>query len=145
MTTIAQNIFKIRRVINKPVKNVFHAWTDEKTIAKWFAPSSDYTVTLDGLNARLGGRFRIIMKEKNGAEHPVTGVYEEFEDNQLLGFTWSWEDDDSFDHNRVTVWFKNVDGSTEITLEHGFFPDKRQVEKHEDSWNKILDRLQKVV
>lgn len=145
MTAIVENIFKIRRLINKPVERVYRAWTDEKTLAKWFAPSDDYTVEIDGLNARLGGRYRIILKEKNGTEHPVTGVYEEVEENRLLGLTWSWENDDSFDHNRVTIRFNDADGSTELTLEHGFFPDKKQLEKHEESWNKILDRLQKVV
>ena len=85
------------------------------------------------------------MKEKTGDEHVVTGVFEEFEENQLLGLTWSWEDDESFDHNRVTVWFKDADGSTELTLEHGFFPNKEQMDKHEDGWNKILERLDKAL
>ena len=41
-------------------------------------------------DARVGGRYRIVMRTSDGEEHDVSGVYREVVPNEKLVFTWAW-------------------------------------------------------
>jgi len=143
MTTSVQTSVDIVRKFDAPVDKVFKAWTDEAMIKKWFAPTEEYMIHIDEFFPRLGGRYRFIMEEKNGTKHIVTGVYEEFEKPNLLGFTWAWEGKGHYGHNRVTVEFKKERSSTVVKVNHGFFLEQEKADQHEKCWNGSLDRLAK--
>lgn len=142
MPTKTQNSINLERHFDVPCEKVFSAWTNAALLSKWFAPSEHYTVIIEDLPAQLGGRYRINMKEKTGKDHIVTGVYEQFEKPELLQLTWAWDsDEEHFGENKVTLKFKDTGDSTQMTLNHEFFPDQETRDKHEKGWNAILDRL----
>ena len=142
MPTQTRNSINLERHFDVPCEKVFSAWTNAASLSKWFSPSEHYKVIIEDLPAQLGGRYRINMKEKTGEDHIVTGVYEQFEKPELLQLTWAWDNDEEhFGENKVTIKFKDTGGATHMTLNHEFFPDQETRDKHEKSWNAILDRL----
>jgi len=145
MTTQTTRSIKIRRHFNAPRKKVFSAWMDAAVLKKWHAPSKDYTVIIEELDAKLGGRYRINMQERDGTDHILTGVYEQVENPELLQFSWGWDDDDRFGENKVTLKFEETNGETTMDMTHEFFPTAELMDKHEKGWNSILDRLEKVL
>ena len=110
---------EIKRTLQAPREKVFEAWTDPEKLNRWFAPSDDYEVSAE-CNPRPGGSYRIQMTHKDGNVHTVVGEYREVNAPEKLVFTWSWEDA-GVQGSLVTVDFKDLGGSTEVTLTHTGF------------------------
>lgn len=138
-------LIELRRTFSAPRGKVYRAWADHKTLSKWFAPSEDQSVEIEPVPAHLGNRYQITLTDKNGVEHSLTGVYDRVEEPDLLGFTWAWEGADYFGENAVLIQFKDVDGDTEISLLHKFFPGDKLMKAHKKDWEARLDRLEKVL
>ena len=41
-------------------------------------------------DARVGGRYRIVVRSPDGDEHDVSGVFREVMPDEKLVFTWAW-------------------------------------------------------
>ncbi|MEO7995609.1 MAG: SRPBCC domain-containing protein, partial [bacterium] len=63
-------------LIDAPRERVFQAWTDPEQLAQWFGPR-DFTTAIPELDVHPGGRFRIVMRDADGVEYPISGVYTE--------------------------------------------------------------------
>lgn len=133
----------LKKLFSAPRKKVFKAWTDPKLVKKWFAPPDEFTVDIVSWDARLGGRYFIELKGKDGRKLAITGFYEEFVKPDLLVFTWAWEGDEWFGENRVLVELREADGSTELKLDHRLFPSKQLADRHEKMWTDALERLER--
>jgi hypothetical protein len=64
----------IKRRINAPPAKVYQAWTDPQKMMRWYAPADAETLRAEA-DARVGGRFRVLMRTADGEEHDVSGVY----------------------------------------------------------------------
>ena len=133
---------RVSGIIKAPRAKVYAAWTDAKTMKKWFAPGereADATV----LDVRVGGKFKITMKGESDAPVAV-GEYKEVVPSQRLAFTWNWEGSPETP-TLVTVTFKDVTGGTEVVLVHEGFASKESCEGHRQGWLSIMDKLPKAV
>lgn len=129
----------IQKTIAAPVERVFEAWTDPNIIAKWFAPGN-MTIPEATAEAKVGGRYRIVMQEDNGEQYITGGEYKEVVENELIICSWKWEHSE-FD-TLLTVNFRAIDDSTtEIDLLHEQFPDEERKDSHIDGWTKCLNNL----
>src|SRR5208282_2046114 len=109
----------LKRRLRAPPAKVFAAWTDPEKIMRWMSPAEFKTPEAES-DARVGGRYRIVMLSPDGEKHAVGGVYREVVANEKLVFTWAWDaapGDEAY-QSLVTVLFKPDDGGTLLTLTH---------------------------
>ena len=125
----------LRRVLPFPPAAVFAAWIDPARLAGWMSPFGAARADVD---ARVGGRFRIVMLGPDRTiEH--TGEYREVDPPRRLVFTWRSPYTGAAG-SLVTIELRPVDGGTELTLVHARLPADR-VEPHAGGWGSLLDGL----
>jgi uncharacterized protein YndB with AHSA1/START domain len=64
----------ITRDFDAPRELVFKAFTDPKLVAQWFGPRK-YSTTVEVMDARRGGLWRMVHRDENGNEHAFRGVH----------------------------------------------------------------------
>jgi uncharacterized protein YndB with AHSA1/START domain len=94
------------------------------------------------VDLRVGGPYRMHMREPTGKEHRVFGTYREIVRPRRLVYTWSWETDPEVVDSVVTVEFHDRRGSTEVVLRHEGLPSKDKRDHHEVGWASCLQKLE---
>ena len=93
------------------------------------------------MDARVGGRYRIQMKEPDGNMHITGGEYTEVVENERLTYTWQWEGSD--EETLVTVDFHGSESDqTNITVTHSRFGSDEARGEHEKGWTACLAELE---
>src|ERR1700675_532832 len=110
-----ETTLQMRRTFAAPRQRVFRAWTDAKELARWFAPSPDYSTVVPELDLRVGGKYRLEIHHKGGNVHRVGGTYREIQPPEKLVFTWRPDGDPWPEDSLVTVEFHDLGNSTEVT------------------------------
>ena len=126
---------QIRRVFQAPPERLFRAWTTPEELKRWHAPGA-LTVELAEVDLRVGGRYRIHMREPGGAVHKVSGTYRVVEPPRRVVYTWQWEGDPV--ETQVMLEFIPKGAGTELVLTHGGFPTDDMRAHHEQGWTGIL-------
>ncbi|HLW46156.1 MAG TPA: SRPBCC domain-containing protein [bacterium] len=128
----------IRRVLPATREEVFAAWTDVESMREWMCPSDGHTAEAQ-LDPRVGGSYRIVMRDRAGVyEH--TGEYLLVEPPAKLVFTWIAKST----NNRptiVTVELFPHERGCELVLTHERLPEGEIEERHRGGWEHIADRL----
>ena len=135
---------RIERTLAAPPGRVFEAWTKAEALARWMAPTEDYVVVVSDLDLKPGGRWRLEMRHKGGAVHPVGGVYRTILAPSKLAFTWAWEDDPSHGESLVTVEFHAQGTGTRLVMLHELLVSAESREKHGAGWDGCLARLERL-
>ena len=145
----ANTTLQIKKTYKASRETVFKAWTDPQTLKKWFGASDEYSTPVAEMDLRVGGKYRIQIKEPNGDTHTVVGTYREVRTPEKLVFTWAWEAGtgcgDEPIETLVTLEFRENGPETEVMLTHELFPDTETRDKHNEGWTGCLARLTKVV
>jgi uncharacterized protein YndB with AHSA1/START domain len=136
----------IKRLLKASPAKVFAAWTDPEKMKRWMGPGG-FAAPEANADARVNGRFRIVMLSPEGAKHAVGGAYREFVLNEKLVFTWSWDPapGEKPHESLVTVLLKPDGGGTLLTLTHERLFDEASRDGHEKGWKASLDKLEKFV
>ena len=129
------------RTIKATPEKVFAAWTEPKTLKKWMSPTEQMEVAVAETDLRVGGRYRIVMREPDGKEHKVAGVYKEIENPKRIAFTWGWEGSPEAE-TLVTVELRKKGAGTELTLTHAKFADDKTRDMHDQGWVGCIGRLE---
>lgn len=128
----------VTRLIPAPPKRVYDAWLDPKLLARFMLPGSDMSVPEAASDARVGGRFRIIMRA-GAKDMPHEGTYLELKPHDRIRFTW--ESAHSLADSEVTVSFAPEGAGTFVTLTHVKFASEDARQAHEGGWSRILQEL----
>jgi uncharacterized protein YndB with AHSA1/START domain len=80
----------ISRTFDAPRELVFRAYTEGRLIERWWGPHR-YTISVDRLEARNGGRWRFLQSEENGNEYAFHGVYHELRAPERIVGTFEFE------------------------------------------------------
>jgi len=131
-----------RRFKASPAK-VFAAWTDPEKVKRWMGPGPVTPIHAEN-DARVGGRYRWVMKSPDGEVHDVAGSYREVIPNEKLVFTWAWKTTPERE-SVVTVMLKPDGDGTLLTLIHEQFFDEETRDSHQSGWTGALDKLEKFV
>ncbi|MDJ0638972.1 MAG: SRPBCC domain-containing protein [Paracoccaceae bacterium] len=127
------------RFIAAPREALFDAWLDPAMLSKIMRPMPAVTITEAVADARVGGRFRVVMTA-DGKDMPHEGTYKTIDRPNELAFTWesaaSTEPDST-----VTLRFAEADGGTNVTLQHVRFPSEEIRDNHQKGWTHILEML----
>jgi len=133
----------LKRRFKAPPAKVFAAWTDPEKIRRWMGPEGVVGLSAE-MDARAGGRYRLLMRSPDGEEHDVSGVYREVVPNQKLVFTWAWKSTPER-QSLVTVLLKPDGDGTLLTLTHEQFFDETARDHHRQGWTGSLDKLERFV
>ena len=135
----SENSIVIKRVFSASAERVFAAWTEVELLKQWMGPGK-VTVSVAEVDLRVGGAYKLVMNDPEGATHIPSGTYEEIVPNEKLVFTWSWANADEV--TRVTVELRELgDNETELTLTHVGFAETGVRDHHEECWKGCLDKL----
>ncbi len=121
-----------------PPEAVFKAFTDLEALAAWWGPEG-MTAPVVELDLRPGGAWRTCMRNAEGRDHCVRGVYREISPPSRLRFTWAWEEGEFADRETlVTLTFVAAKGGTELQLLQEGFASEDMRAKHEGGWSSAL-------
>jgi uncharacterized protein YndB with AHSA1/START domain len=141
---------EIVRVFDAPRALVWQAWTDPKMMAQWFGPRH-FTSSVPELDARVGGKLRIVMHGPDGNDYPMKGVFLEVVAPERLVFSNIAIDNDG-NHlleGKTTVTLTEQGGKTTLTVKShavGRVPIAPQMLAGMDAgWNQSIDKLGELV
>ena len=137
-----ENSLELRRTFAAPRDRVFRAWTDAKEFALWFHPTNEHTTIISELNLKVGGKYQLEMRHKNGIVHKLSGTYQQIKAPEKLVFTWRWATDPPGQESTVSIEFHDLGASTEVALTHGTFPNAEERDKHAHGWNGCFEQFQ---
>ena len=139
----ADRMLVITRLLSAPPALVFQAWTDPARMMKWFAPEGLATPQAE-CDLRVGGRYRVLMREPDGVEHDVSGEYLEIIPDRKLVFTWAWRNSPEI-VSLVTVELEPAGKATQLTLRHERLADVESRDSHNSGWSTALNKLENLV
>ena len=145
LTRTPDSTIRFDKTIAAPIDTVYAAWTNPERIARWFAPTDDFTTPMAEVDARVGGRYRIGMKHKDqDYTNIVSGQYCRLDPPDCMSFTWAWEAPRADEHEtQVTLEFRPNGPATDLTLIHERFRDPEARKSHAEGWTGCLARLER--
>jgi uncharacterized protein YndB with AHSA1/START domain len=138
MDAVTPSLTLVRRMKAPPAR-VWEAWIRPELMARWFGPHHTMVEAAEA-DPQPGGRFRVVLREDNGARHEVSGGYEAIEEARRLVFSWAWSATPER-VSRVTVALRPVPEGTEVTLTHDRFADAATATRHTRGWTESMQRL----
>lgn len=136
---------RITRQFEAPRERVFRAWTDPQALKRWWIPADGFSVDGADVDLRVGGHYRLAMRNPQGEVFYLTGAYREVRAPERLVYTWRWEGTqmDGIGESLVTVEFRSRGRATEVDITHERFPDTAVRDRHGGGWGGCLDCLAK--
>ena len=98
------------RVFDAPRELVWKLWTDPHHVARWWGPNG-FTSTIQEMDVRPGGVWRLVMHGPDGTDYPNRSVYVEVVKPERLVY-----DHVSGPHFRATATFVEEGGKTKVTM-----------------------------
>lgn len=103
----------IRRTFDAPRELVWQACTDPELIPRWWGPEN-LTTTVDEMDVRPGGSWRIVQRDAGGNEYVFFGAYHEIAPPKRIVETFEFESMPG--HGLLeTDTFEDLGGRTRLT------------------------------
>jgi uncharacterized protein YndB with AHSA1/START domain len=133
----------IRRIAARPAI-VFEALTTSEGITSWWGPD-DGPVLSAQAEPRVGGRFQVRFRTRDGLEHECAGQYLEIVRPERIVMSWQWtsggDPREQENVSRLELHLRAIDAGTELTLVHADLRDQLSARSHEGGWGGALDKL----
>jgi uncharacterized protein YndB with AHSA1/START domain len=143
---LADREIVITRVFDAPRELIWKAWTDPKQIVQWWGPRG-FTTTIDEMDVRPGGAWRLTMHGPDGTDYPNQNVFIEVVKPERIVYSLTGgKQGDRGTQAEVTWTFEPQGNKTQLTLRM-LFPSaeaREQVIKTYgaiEGGNQTLDRL----
>jgi uncharacterized protein YndB with AHSA1/START domain len=81
---------RIDRIFDAPVELVFDTWIDPNLIPLWWGPAY-LSTTVERMEPRPGGSWRIVQRDRKGNMHAFHGVYHAVETPRHIVNTFEYE------------------------------------------------------
>ena len=141
----ASGTVRLHRVLAAKPEKVYRAFLEADATAKWLPPNG-FTCTVETLNAKLGGTFRMSFRNfTTGNSHSFGGEYLELVPHTLIRYTDRFDDPNLPGTMTVTVNLKPVSVGTEIHIEQSGIPAVIPVEACYLGWQQSLMQLAALV
>jgi len=127
----------VRRRIPATREEIFDAWITADSLKRWMCPQGVRSATAT-IDARVGGRYRIVMHGDGDYEHE--GEYLVIDRPSKLSFTWISAGTDRQTSIVTIELFEKERHHTELVLTHQQLPPDK-VAPHAQGWNAIVDKL----
>ncbi len=141
MTTPSGHSLTMRRVFATTPERVFHAFADPNLVKVWMGGPHVESPHAD-IDFRVGGRYRVQLQPPYGPAFHVEGVYQTIDPPKKLVYTWTFVGADiETGETLVTVYFRQVEAGTEVTLSHEQLPSEPVRDIHHEGWTGLLANL----
>ena len=142
-TAVVIENFSLRmiRSFKHPKQDVYEAWTNKKALVSWFAPAKEFTTIVHEQELKVGGKYKIEMREPDGTAHVIHGEYVALNPFEKIAFTWEWEGDELEVNSLVTIDLSEKEGLTEMVLVHDKLESQNLVDIHSEGWVGCLSQL----
>ena len=138
-------MLEMERVLPAARPGVFAAFSDPKQLLKWWGPQG-FSIPSLKFQARVGESYRIEMQPPEGDSFYLTGEFREVEPPARLAYTFIWEDPDPDDvETLVTLSFRDLGESTEVSFTQGPFRTEARRALHRDGWGDSFDKLERLL
>jgi uncharacterized protein YndB with AHSA1/START domain len=144
----------VKRELPAPREQVYRTWTEPDLFKRWFTPPGNASVTAE-LDVRPGGEYRITLErtELVPGRSYIVGNYLEVDPPERLVFTFGWEEPPPVEglealsalDSRVTVLFRDLGSSTEVSITHERLDTDELRDFHRWGWTTTLDQLERIV
>jgi uncharacterized protein YndB with AHSA1/START domain len=142
---MSDDALRLERLIAAPPESLFALWTEPALLVGWWGPEG-YDTTVEALDVRPGGRWRLRMHRPDGLVRALSGVYRIVEPPRRLVFTWAFAEPEGRGHEtEVAVTFDAAPGGTRLVLEQRRFASKERRDAHFDGWSQAFARLARSV
>jgi uncharacterized protein YndB with AHSA1/START domain len=143
----------LKRVLNATPERAFQVWTSPEHIQQWMRPEPGMVVPQAKMDLRVGGKFRIQMKNPDGEFFTAAGVFQEVKAPERLVYTWDWEKDGGGEDfgevegkpSLITVEFFKRGQQTEFVMTHSRFATVESRDNHARGWDRGVDCFAKFV
>jgi len=153
--------FFITRTFNAPRELVWKMWTDPKHMTQWWGPRI-FTCPICALDVRVGGTYRVVMRDSDGIDYPCEGFYREIVEPERLVMTMdcsghpdAWHDLVNPNRDKTkkpflemlqTVTFEKLDEKTRLSIRTRFesraIRDAMLKMGMTEGWTQSLERLE---
>jgi uncharacterized protein YndB with AHSA1/START domain len=116
MSTASDRELGMTRVYAAPRELVFRAWTEPDRLVQWWGPHG-FRTTTHSFDLRPGGSWQYTMHGPDGRDYPNRITYREIVSPERLVYDHG---DDEAVRFHVTVTFKDLGGTTELTMRSVF-------------------------
>src|SRR5687767_6334150 len=142
MTT---NTVTLHRVLRAKPERVYRAFLESDALAKWLPPYG-FTCTVDHVDAKVGGTFRMSFRNfGTGNSHSFGGRYLELVPGERIGYTDKFDDPNLPGEMNVTVTLKTVSCGTELNVVQEGIPAVIPAEMCYLGWQESLAQLATLV
>lgn len=93
--------FQLTRVFDAPRELVYRCWMEASHLARWWGPKT-FVCPVCEIDARAGGKFRMVMRGADGVDYPLSGTFREIVPNVRIV-----KEDDTSEHPEE--WHDSVD------------------------------------
>jgi uncharacterized protein YndB with AHSA1/START domain len=132
---------RLHRVLTAKADKVYRAFLEADAMAKWLPPNG-FTCTVDHLDAKVGGTFKMSFRNfTTGHSHSFGGKYLELVPGERLRYTDKFDDPNLPGEIVVTVTLKAVSCGTELNVVQEGIPDVIPPEMCYLGWQDSLRNL----
>ncbi|WP_425105977.1 SRPBCC family protein [Ancylobacter sp.] len=136
---------RLHRVLATRPEKVYRAFIEADALAKWIPPHG-FTCTVDHLDARVGGSFRMSFRNfTTGESHSFGGAYQELIPGSSLRYTDRFDDPALPGEIVVSVSLRAVSLGTELEIVQAGIPDAIPPEACTIGWQQSLENLARLV
>jgi uncharacterized protein YndB with AHSA1/START domain len=133
----ASGTLVVRRTIPASREEIFDAWITADSLKEWMCPQGIKSATAT-IDARVGGRYRIVMH--GDADYDHEGEYLVVERPSKLSFTWISAGTDRQTSIVTIELFEKARNQTELVLTHQQLPPDK-IAPHVQGWTAIVENL----
>ncbi len=131
----------LKRHIRAPREKVFDAFVKAEHARHWMCPRG-MTMPVAEFDVRVGGKYRMTMRSRDGDQFTVGGSYREVKRPERIAYTWGWQGENMPNvETLITLALSERDGVTELVMTHSGFQDEAMCASHETGWNSGLNKL----
>ncbi len=139
------NTVRLHRILATSPEKVYRAFLEADALAKWLPPNG-FTCTVDQLDARVGGAYRMSFRNfTTGDSHAFGGEYVELVPNERLRYSDKFDDPNLPGDIQVTVTLKKVSVGVEVNIVQERLPDVIPIEACYLGWQESLRNLARLV
>ena len=143
---MATGTVKLHRILRGKIERVYRAFLEPDAQAKWLPPYG-FTCTVDHMDAKVGGTFRMSFRNfTTGNSHSFGGEYVELVPNERIVYTDKFDDPNMKGTMKTTVTLRKLPiGGTELNVVQEGIPEMIPVEMCYMGWQESLEQLAKLV
>ena len=141
----ATNAVRLHRVLRAAPEKIYRAFLDAAAMAKWLPPYG-FTCTVDHMDARVGGTFRMAFTNfSTGNGHAFGGEYRELVPNARIRYSDTFDDPNLPGETETTIVLTAVACGSEVSIVQTGIPSMIPVEMCYLGWQESLTQLATLV